>query len=167
MADYPFCVVEITPDYIETLRKMQGGFILMPTDTRGLKFLNRCGSGEVVNVDTRKVDDGLKRSHSQLGLYWAMCKLVSENTDVYDWNTPEKIDLQCKIACKHLTGFIYYKDQDGCEKVQLVPGSISFAELEHLKACNYFDKAFKVMAEHLQTDVEALIKEAQSRMLSN
>lgn len=167
MADYAMTVVEVNQKFIERLTV--GSNLIMPTDERGLKFLNRCNNGEIINIDTRKVDSSLKRSYEQLSLYWAACLLTALNTpyehnDQYSWNTKEKVDMQCKIKSGLIEGYLSYKDENGNDTLQLILGSVSFDNLKHLDACCYFDNAFAVMAEHLQIDVDTLIKETKKAM---
>jgi len=101
------------------------------------------------------------RSVKQLGLYFAGCRLLSENTDDPKWDTYRKVDYQLRNRLKffdHSMTLVI----DG--NVQFRVRSISFENLRHLEACDYFDRAFAVMAGYLGVDGEVLITEIKNRM---
>ena len=101
-----------------------------------------------------------QRSLKQLATYWAACRLLSENTDNGKWNTMKKVDWQIRNRLKFydmdLTLVI-----DG--NVQFKVRSISFKNLKHIEACDYFTEAFKTMAKYLDVDVDAFIQEVKER----
>lgn len=95
------------------------------------------------------------RSYEQLKLYWACCRSVAENTDDPNWNTPQKVDFQCKIKCRLISEFLVVDNV-----THIIPGSVSYAEMNHLEACNYFDRAFDEMATFLGITREELLDNA-------
>lgn len=100
------------------------------------------------------------RSLKQLGLYWKACSVVAENTGDQTMNTADKVDWQLRNHLKFFdTGFTYV---DG-EKVAFKVRSISFKNLAHAEACDYFNEAFRVMADFLGVDTETFVAEVKSR----
>lgn len=101
-----------------------------------------------------------ERSLKQLKTYWAACRLLSENTDDPKWNTYKKCDWQLRNRLRFydldLTLVI-----DG--NVQFKVRSISFKNLKHIEACDYFTNAFKTMAEYLGVEVDTFIDEVKQR----
>lgn len=101
------------------------------------------------------------RSIKQIGTYFACCKLVSENTEDQKWNDYKKVDWQ-------LRNRLQFFDHDLTlvinGNVQFKVRSISFKNLKHAEACNYFDRAFELMGKFLGVTAEVLVEEAKSRM---
>ena len=101
------------------------------------------------------------RSVKQLGTYFAACRLLSENTEDQKWNDYKKVDWQ-------LRNRLQFYDHDLTlvinGNVQFKVRSISFKNLKHAEACNYFDRAFEMMAKFLGVDVDTLINEVKARM---
>lgn len=103
-----------------------------------------------------------QRSVLQMNTYWACCKEVANNTDNPKWNHKEKVDFQIRVA-------LDFRDQrfiavSGDGSIQFKYLSIAFANLKHIMACNFFERAFEVMAEFLQVSVEELIEMAKANM---
>jgi len=111
---------------------------------------------------------GLKkpRSVKQLNTYWSVCALVAEMlSDHKNQFTADDIDFKAKIRVAKSEPRLMKRFQviNGVSYVE--PISIAFANLSHLDACNYFDKAFKVMAQALKLeDHKQLIMMAKERM---
>jgi hypothetical protein len=103
-----------------------------------------------------------QRSVAQLNLYWACCKEVADNTDDQKWNTKEKVDFQCRVILDFRDKSYIAVRPDGT--VQFKYRSISFKNLKHMEACNYFTRAFDVMAGFLGVTVEDLVRMAQEHM---
>ena len=98
------------------------------------------------------------RSVLQLRLYWAVCNQVAQLlSDHENQFTRNDIDFEVKIrvAKKHPSMIRRFKSLDGI--VYMEPISISFANMPHLEACNYFDFAFPIMADMIGTTVEELL----------
>jgi len=98
------------------------------------------------------------RSYEQLKMYWALCEIVSENTDDPNWNSKVKVDEQCKIQLRHIDTRIVINGA-----VHIKTKSISFQELPHIEACGFFTDAFQLMADFLQVPLEELLKEGAQR----
>ncbi len=94
-----------------------------------------------------------QRSYTQLKAYFACCRKVAENTENPDFNTKDKVDLQLRIKLGWIKESLLVD-----KRVQFIPKSISFKEMKHLEACNYFERAFETMAKFLSVTVEELLK---------
>jgi hypothetical protein len=101
---------------------------------------------------------GVKKSRSlkQLRQYWVACKTVSDNTERVGWQTKNQVDFQCRVACKFYDPDLIIAMPDG--SIAFNYRSISFVNLGHIEACDYFNQAFKVMANCLGITVEELLK---------
>ena len=117
--------------------------------------------GYVINQIVRAVIKGFRKQRSlkQLRTYWRVCTIVSKNTDEPSWDTKEKVDYQCRVACRFIDPNITIVLPDG--KVMFHYRSISFKNLGHIEACDYFDDAFKVLEEFSGVLVEDLIKNSK------
>jgi len=94
---------------------------------------------------------GVKKPRSviQLNLYWALCKVVADNLE---GKGKEDIDFDVKVALKHVKAF---RIVNGVTFIEV--GSISFANLYHLEACGFFDRAFPVMAKMIGVSTDELL----------
>jgi hypothetical protein len=91
------------------------------------------------------------RSVSQLRLYWQAMKFASERIDDPDWSTKDHVDFQLRMALKFFDlDFIHYSEVSRQVSFKLL--SISFANLPHILACNYFDNAFELLANKIPYD---------------
>ncbi|MCP4355290.1 MAG: hypothetical protein GY793_06585 [Proteobacteria bacterium] len=101
-----------------------------------------------------------QRSLVQLKTYWAACRLLAENTENGKWNTMKKVDWQLRNRLR-----FYDMDLtlvfDG--NVQFKVRSISFKNLKHIEACDYFTEAFSLMAKYLKIDVDKFMGEVKQR----
>ena len=128
--------------------------------------------GEILNGAIDEISDDLKRSYTQLSLYFACCKLVADSVPeedpyYYSWNTKEKVDRQCRLAMNHVKyELIYYDEKTQEMQIHREVKSISFKVLKHLEACGYFNDAFPFMGKRIGLTADELIAEAKSRMLS-
>lgn len=95
------------------------------------------------------------RSYQQLKLYWACCKTVAENLED---KTKEDIDFEVKIILRHVKAFRVLSGGTTLIEVD----SISFANLPHLEACNFFDRAFPVMAKMIGVTTDELLCNADT-----
>ena len=87
------------------------------------------------------------RSLPQLGLYWNRCTYIAEQLSDHNQQfTKNDIDFEVKIkvAKEHPSMIKRFKAVDGV--VYMEPISISFPNMKHLEACNYFSLAWPVMA---------------------
>lgn len=100
------------------------------------------------------------RSLDQLRLYWGACKVTADNTDDKHWNSKDKVDWQCR---NYLKFYDYDNTYVNGQTVNFRVRSISFETLAHAEACDYFNEAFRVMADYLGVDTETFIAEVKSR----
>lgn len=128
---------------------------LIATDSAGEKLLSRLEQGELIGVTLQPVKS--QRSIQQLRLYWAACNITAANLEDENWNTPDRVHYNCKIIADQIKDRYRVKTKGGEEFDVVVPGSVSFAECEHLEACGYFTKAFEIMARKLKITVEDLM----------
>ena len=96
-----------------------------------------------------------ERSLKQIDLYWASCEFVSNNTEHKQWNTKSKVDFQCRVAIHLVDKDVVCVNTDG--SVQFSYRSIAFKNLKHIYACDYFNQAFGVMTDFLNTTYEKKI----------
>lgn len=104
----------------------------------------------------------IPRSYEQLKLYFACCQKVSENinekdSDADKWQTKEDVDRMCRVMCRFIKDPIVSK---GVVYIEL--RSVSYDQLSHLKACNYFDRALAIMAKKIGVEVDELTAEANN-----
>jgi len=105
-----------------------------------------------------------ERSLKQLGLYWDRCTHVAELlSDHENQLTKEDVDfdLKVQIAKKHPSMIKRFKVINGI--VYMEPLSIKFENMEHLKACKYFDLAFDLMAKWLGISTKELLHNDKGR----
>lgn len=103
-----------------------------------------------------------ERSVVQLNLYWKACEVFAENTNESDKNTKKKADWWLR---NHLKFFDYdytFVGPDG--SVSFKVKSISFKNLKHILACDYFNRAHEAMAAYLDVPVDVFINEVKSRI---
>lgn len=98
------------------------------------------------------------RSYQQLKLFWACCRKVADNTKDQHWNHPDKVAFQVKIKLQFVDMTKTIVDANG--NVHLWYRSISYAELPHMMACNFFDRAFPIMAKKIGITTDELLKNA-------
>ena len=101
------------------------------------------------------------RSYLQLKLYWSACNLVAENTEDPHWNTKDKVDFQCRVHTHFVDPDCVVVKPD--KTVAFKYRSISFANLGHIEACNYFDQAFRVMAKFLMVPVDTFMQQVMEQ----
>jgi hypothetical protein len=95
------------------------------------------------------------RSYQQLKTYWGGCNVVADNLDGM---TKEDVDFEVKIRLKHIKRF---KVVNGVTVVEV--DSISYARLDHLEACGFFDRAFTVLADMIGVTVDELMQAIAER----
>ncbi len=100
------------------------------------------------------------RSYQQLKLYFACCQLVADNCDDPNFHDRDSVDFQVRVACKFYNNdkLVVIKN-----KVILELRSISYENLKHIEACNFFDNAFKIMADKIGVSVETLTSEGSTQ----
>ena len=122
--------------------------VMSPEDQQALRTYG-------VNQVVRAQLTGYKRprSYQQLKLYWACCRVVADNLE---GRSKEDIDFDVKVALRHIKAF---RIVNGVTMVEV--GSISFSELQHIEACNFFDRAFPVMAKMIGVTTEKPLENAE------
>jgi len=108
------------------------------------------------------------RSLSQLKLYWATCKFTADNIPEDPkyryWKNKDSVDFQVRVALDFRDTSTLAVRPDG--EVVFQYKSIALANLKHLSACDYFTRAFELMAKVLGMDKDKLIEAVQSTMQS-
>jgi hypothetical protein len=162
--------IEIDIVKVEVIAEMIGKKCLIPVNEQGYEEIKAIPLGEVQKGIIEEIKDSLKRSNTQLGLYWAACKEIAENAnelmqDYKSWNTKDKVDEQIKIECKHYDFYVWYMNKITGEKtLHIKTKSIAFKNLKHLDACGYFTEAFLIMAHRMKMTVDDFIEHVQSKM---
>jgi hypothetical protein len=102
---------------------------------------------------------GSKKPRSVLQNKWvhAMFRVVAQNTDNPDWNTPEKVKRQVKLKMK------FFKDDVIVHgnKVYFELRSFAFDEMEHNEANVRYEDAKNICAKFLGVRPEVLEAQAQ------
>jgi len=135
---------------------------LKPYSEEDGKKLSEYKENQLVRTKIYNVGAKKERSVSQLGLLHACFKLVADNTNKPNLNTPDKVKFEAKVFTDFRNPNICSVRQDGT--VQFKYRSFSFENLGHMEACNIFDRCFEFMAKILKITPKELIEEAKSRM---
>ena len=108
------------------------------------------------------------RSVAQLRLYWAVCKFTADNIPEDPkyryWQNKDAVDFQLRVALDFRDTSMLAVRADG--EVVFMYKSIALANLKHLAACDYFSRAFELMAKVLGMDKDKLIEATQATMQS-
>ena len=105
------------------------------------------------------------RSYQQLKTYWGGCNVVAENLEGM---TKEDVDFEVKVTLRHWKNVRVIKTLSAkysrpVEQTIVEVDSISYDRLQHIEACNYFDRAFPVLAGMIGVTVEELMKAIAER----
>ena len=131
----------------ESLVRAMKDVALQRVDRNTLKVFSEEDADAIADFPIHKllrarISGALKpRSYEQLKLYHAACRAVAENTEDPNWNSKEKVDFQCKVKCRLIKEFVVVNGV-----THIIPGSVSYSEMNHLEACNYIDRAIDEMA---------------------
>jgi len=98
-----------------------------------------------------------ERSVPQLRLFWACCRTVADNTEDPQWNDPDKVCIQVKLALKFFKKVIVTPDGS----IHFDLDSISFKNLGQIEANKIFDRAWPVMAKKLGITEQELLENAE------
>ena len=131
-------------------RIINGIKCLVPFDIPTEKHLDNYKENEVLTgpvAGTRKT-----RSLQQLKRYWWMCRKVSENAQDRRLSTMELVDWHIRHDLKFYELDKIHVTPSG--DVQFFVRSISFKNLKHIDACDYFNRADECMAEMLGCTVD-------------
>lgn len=99
------------------------------------------------------------RSVPQLRLFFACCRTVVDNTEDPNWNNVDKVKNQVKIALQFIDLNKSIVDEKGIFHPHY--RSICFAELGHLEANNFFDRAWPILAKKIGVSVDDLLRNAE------
>jgi len=143
-----------------------------------LKFIDSQCTIKEISIKDGKCKDYLnpkeQRSLKQHDTYfkcvevWQEYKMINDDGSInYDYNTKDKCHSQIRWAVKYIDreSVTHFIDKNGKSFLHFELDTISF-KTPQKKANQYFDDAFKFMADELGITVEELIKEAKSRMHS-
>lgn len=130
---------------------------LHPFSQEDLEILQEFKDNQVVTVKVQGVQK--ERSYQQLKLFWACCRAVAENTNDQHWNNKDKVAFQVKVVLQFVDMDQTIVDSKG--NVHLHYRSISFKNLPHMEANNFFDRAFVVMAKKLSITPAQLLENAE------
>ena len=110
-----------------------------------------------------------ERSLRQLGTYFSSCGFLAEQlSDHNNILSKGDIDFDVKTKVAKDNPWMIKRYKISGDKLWVEPLSISFANLKHLEACKYFDKAFLIMAEMAGFDtVEEFIAKVKSVYYGN
>lgn len=134
-----------------------GVFQTMPMDMDKANAYHVNQIVELTVKGTRKA-----RSILQMNTYWACCNTAAKQTDHKQWNTKEKVDFQCRVGLHFVNPDLIVVKPDG--SILFSYRSIAVKNLNHIEACNYFDRALDLMAAFLGITVDKLIAQAKSEM---
>ena len=98
-----------------------------------------------------------ERSVIQLRMFWACCRTVASNTEDSNWNTPEKVCIQVKIALKFFKSVVVIDDGS----IHFDLDSISFKNLKQIEANKVFDRSWSIMSKKIGITVDELLKNAE------
>lgn len=108
--------------------------------------------GTHCNCNVKQIEYNKMRSHEQLSLYFVGCRFIASIRDDVNFDTQKKVDWQTRIACRYVDSYFYYENKKtGEQTLNLIPRSISYSELDHLDACNFFNDAFHYQCEIYNT----------------
>ena len=146
----------------ELITQLQDGKLTPNTPNDADILKSEFKNYQLVRIKAYNVGIKKERSITQLGLLHACFKLVADNTEDKRFNHPAKVKLACKVACHYVVPDIVVVKVDGTVIFQY--RSFAFSELDHMEACNIFERCFEYMAKILKITKEKLIEEAQGRM---
>ena len=135
------------------------GKILFPFSQEDFEALSDYHDNQLLRARITGMGARKERSYAQLQTFWCACRTVASNTDDPNWNTKKKVAFQVKVATRFVDDSAIAVRPDGT--VQFQYRSISFENLKHMEACQFFDRAFEVMANFLGCTVPELLKEAE------
>lgn len=130
---------------------------LYPFSAEDKAELSNFHDNQIVHVRVKGTTK--RRSILQLRLFWACCRTVSENTEDIAWNEKSKVAFQIKVALHFVDPNMIAVRPDGTVVFQY--RSISFANLKHIEAGRFFDRAFEIMAAKIGVTVEKLLENAE------
>lgn len=99
------------------------------------------------------------RSYRQLQMFWVICENVSQNMNENpSWATRDHVAQQVKVNLQFIDLNKSIVDAKGV--FHPFYRSISYDNLKHMKACNFFDRAYVFLAKTLGNTVDELLGSA-------
>jgi len=142
----------------ELVGQMHRGTIV-PFSTEDKEVLDNYKENQIVNLKISGTTKG--RALEQLRLYWAACDFFAGYSEHENFNAKEKVDFQLRNKLQFYDMSLVFVNNG---VVTFNIRSISFKNLEHIEACQYFGKAFEIMANSLGVTVDAFIEEVKSNI---
>ena len=138
--------MQIKPDYS-----------MVPANIEAMEELKNYKPNQLVKVKVSGIQK--ERSVEQLGLFFICCQMVVDNLEDPNWDSKDKVKLQVKIELQFID-----INKSVVRNGLLHPHyrSISFRNLKHMEACNFFDRAFLFLANQLGITVDKLIRNSNS-----
>jgi len=102
-----------------------------------------------------------ERSYQQLKMLHACLKIVAENTEDKNWNTPEKAKLSLKVALHFIDPGVVIVDPQG--NVHFKYRSFGYDDLQHMEACKLFDRAWPILAGVIGVTEDELLSEGRDK----
>ncbi len=132
------------------------GKTLVPFSLEGVGDIKGFPENQLLSVSIT----GTRRPRSLEQNKWihAVFRFVAMNTENTEWNTPDKVKRNVKLAIK------FFKDDVAVigNKVYFELRSFAFGKMNQVEADKVFDEAVKVCADFLGVDKEVLKAEARN-----
>lgn len=138
---------------IKIALQLQSNWSLHPFSLEDKEALKAYMPNQVLKATIQGVKH--PRSYQQLKTYWGCCQVVADNNEKVGWQTKEQVDFQCRVALHFYDPDLVIARPDG--SIAFNYRSISFDNLPHIEANNYFDRALQLMADFLKTTIEEMI----------
>jgi O-acetyl-ADP-ribose deacetylase (regulator of RNase III) len=111
---------------------------LTPDDDAARDALRRVQIGEIVRVDVQR-----PRSHKNLRRWWALCNLITQNSDTI--KSPEQAHDLLKIMAGHCTHIV----SQSTGEVYQIADSIAFGRISEDEFQDVWQRAVKAVTEHI------------------
>lgn len=117
---------------------------LSPADDAATHVLQKIKAGETVQAEIRR-----PRSNKNLRRWWALCRLIYENSDQY--RSQEQVHDHLKILAGHCQQIV----SKSTGEVYLIADSIAFSRLDEDEFQDVWVRAVKAVTEHILPGVTA------------
>ncbi len=139
---------------IEIPMQIKPDYSMVPATLEAMESLKNYKPNQIVKAKISGIQK--ERSVRQLGLFFACCKTVVDNTEDVQWDNVDKVLNQVKIALQFVDLNKSIVDAKGVFHPHY--RSISFRNLKHLAACNFFDQAWPILAGQIGVTVDDLLR---------
>ena len=141
----------------EIFAQLRDDYTLIPVSEENRLKLKSYKPNQILRVEVY----GTTRQRSVLQNKWihSIFRLVAENMEDQDWNTPEKVKRNVKMAMR------FFKDEVIVHnnKVYFELRSFAFDEMEHEEANLRYEEAKNICAKKLGVDPEVLESQAKEK----